>query len=81
MNEKELKDLESKMNEEMDKILNRKSGLLEKEQKIKFWLNDLQDKKEIEMMASEELKKTECMLFEKENKQYEYENSMKDDKS
>ena len=33
------------------------------------------------MMASEELKKTECILFDKENKQYECENTMKDDKS
>jgi hypothetical protein len=47
---------------------------------VKAKLNDIQEKKEIELMAGEELKKTEVILFEKENKEYEIENKIKEER-
>jgi len=44
-------------------------------------MKDLQANKEVELLASEELKKTECLLFDKENREYETETKYKDMKN
>lgn len=38
----------------------------------------MQANKEVEILASEELKKTECILFEKENREYDNETKYKE---
>lgn len=80
LNAKELKDLDVKMRIELDKMEIKKSELVEQESQVRAKLTDLQDKKEIELMASEELKKTEVILFEKETREYENEHKMKEER-
>ena len=80
MNGQELKDLDIKMKVEVDKMEKKRHELVELECNLKKTMRDLQDKKEIELIASDELKKTETILFSRENKEYESETKHREEK-
>lgn len=74
----DLRELEVRIGEEHSKLEGKRKELLSEEKVVKGKKRELQGNKEVELLASEELKKTECILFDKENREYDTETKYKD---